>query len=129
MKTIYFIAAISALTLVACKKENLEVKDHKDVQKFLKESLKITEIHIKRINDYLEVNDWTIDFEEIKEKLLEKINEVESSDDELDKKELKRVSFDPGDPEDIESLNVHYVAVTRPKNELYFMIYDSDKLD
>ena len=30
MKTIYFIAAISALTLVACKKENLEVKkvDH-----------------------------------------------------------------------------------------------------
>ena len=30
MKTIYYIAAISALTLVACKKENLEVKkvDH-----------------------------------------------------------------------------------------------------
>ena len=72
-------------------KENLEVKDHKDVQKFLKESLKITEIHIKRINDYLEVNDWTIDFEERKEKLLEKINEVENSDDELDKKELKEL--------------------------------------
>ena len=72
-------------------KENLEVKDHKDVQKFLKDSLKITEIHIKRINNYLEVNDWTIDFEERKEKLLEKINEVESSDDELDKKELKEL--------------------------------------
>ena len=70
-------------------KENAEVKDNKDVQKFLKESLKITDVHIKRINDYLEANDWTVDFEERKEKLLEKINLVEFSEDELDKRELK----------------------------------------
>ena len=54
-------------------------------------NLKITDIHVKRINDYLEVNDWTIDFEERKEKLLEKINIAEKSDDELDKKELKEL--------------------------------------
>lgn len=72
-------------------KENIEVKDNKEVQKFLKDSLKIIDIHVKRINDYLEVNDWTIDFEERKEKLLEKINIAENSDDELDKKELKEL--------------------------------------
>ena len=54
---------------------------------------------------------------------------LEKNGIELDPKELKRISFDPGDPDDIESLNVHYVAVTRPKNELYFMAYDSDNLD
>jgi len=47
----------------------------------------------------------------------------------LDKKEIKKVSFDPGDPEDQEALNVHYVAVTRAKNELYFMMYDMNELD
>lgn len=47
---------------------------------------------------------------------------------ELDDKELKSLSFDPGDIEDLEAMNVHYVAITRPKHELYFMIYDEDKL-
>ena len=35
-------------------KENAEVKDNKDVQKFLKESLKITDVHIKRIRRKLD---------------------------------------------------------------------------
>ena len=43
---------------------------------------------------------------------------------ELDDKELKNLSFDPGNPDDEEAKNVHYVAITRPKNELYFMIID-----
>jgi superfamily I DNA/RNA helicase len=53
---------------------------------------------------------------------------LEKNGIELDAKELKKVSFDMGDPEDQEALNVHYVAVTRAKNELYFMIYDMDEL-
>lgn len=48
---------------------------------------------------------------------------------ELDEKELKSVSFDPGDIEDQESMNVHYVAITRPKHELYFMMYDTKNID
>lgn len=51
---------------------------------------------------------------------------LEHNSIELNPKEIKKVSFDPGDPDDQESLNVHYVAVTRAKNELYFMIYDED---
>jgi superfamily I DNA/RNA helicase len=43
---------------------------------------------------------------------------------ELDDKEFKKLSFNPDSPEDIEAKNVHYVAVTRPKNELFFMLYD-----
>ncbi len=46
---------------------------------------------------------------------------------ELDDKELKSVSFDPGDVEDLESMNVHYVAITRPKHELYFMMYEDSE--
>jgi DNA helicase-2/ATP-dependent DNA helicase PcrA len=44
----------------------------------------------------------------------------------LNNKELKALSFDPGDIQDEEAKNVHYVAVTRPKNELYFMIYNEN---
>jgi superfamily I DNA/RNA helicase len=45
---------------------------------------------------------------------------------ELDDKELKSLSFNPEDPEDNEAKNVHYVAITRPKHELYFMMYDEN---
>ena len=41
----------------------------------------------------------------------------------LTKKELKFFSFDESDPEDFESRNIHYVAITRPKKELYYMLY------
>ena len=47
---------------------------------------------------------------------------------ELEPKETKKISFDPSDIGDIESKNIHYVAVTRPKHELYFMIHDLDEL-
>jgi superfamily I DNA/RNA helicase len=49
---------------------------------------------------------------------------IEHNGLELDDKELKSLSFDPGDIEDTEAMNVHYVAITRPKHELYFMTYD-----
>ena len=44
----------------------------------------------------------------------------------LETKELKRMSFDPEDIEDRESKNIHYVAVTRPKDELYYMMVDEE---
>lgn len=39
---------------------------------------------------------------------------------------LKEISFDPyaDDDENFEAKNIHYVAVTRPKDELYYMIMD-----
>lgn len=40
----------------------------------------------------------------------------------LNKEQIKYVSFDPADPEDKEAMNIHYVATSRPKNEMYFMI-------
>jgi len=41
----------------------------------------------------------------------------------LDKKQLSRISFMPKDP-DVEPKNIHYVAVSRSKHSLYFMMYD-----
>lgn len=40
----------------------------------------------------------------------------------LPKKEFKKVSFEYDD-EDREEQNIHYVAVSRPKHKLYFMLY------
>ena len=52
--------------------------------------------------------------------ILEKNNIV------LESKELKRFSFDPEDYEDVESKNIHYVAVTRPMEELYYLMVDEE---
>jgi DNA helicase-2/ATP-dependent DNA helicase PcrA len=41
----------------------------------------------------------------------------------LTDEQKKKYSFDPDDEEDFESRNVFYVAITRPKNSLYFMAY------
>ena len=41
----------------------------------------------------------------------------------LPKKMREKITFDPYDEDDIEPKNIHYVAVSRPKNNLYFMIY------
>ncbi len=41
----------------------------------------------------------------------------------LTDEQKKKCSFDPDDEEDFESRNVFYVAITRPKNSLYFMAY------
>lgn len=40
---------------------------------------------------------------------------------------LNYCSFDPNKEKDFESKNVHYVAISRPKHELYFMLYLSKK--
>lgn len=36
--------------------------------------------------------------------------------------QFKEISFDPANPDDYEARNVHYVAVSRPKKELYYML-------
>ncbi len=40
----------------------------------------------------------------------------------LSKKQLEKISFDPDEEEDIEPRNIHYVAVSRSKHKLYFMV-------
>ena len=41
----------------------------------------------------------------------------------LTKKQLEKISFDPTDDQNIEPRNIHYVAVSRSKHKLYFMIW------
>jgi superfamily I DNA/RNA helicase len=41
----------------------------------------------------------------------------------LTKKQVAQISFDPDDDDDVEPRNIHYVAVSRSKHKLYFMIY------
>jgi DNA helicase-2/ATP-dependent DNA helicase PcrA len=41
----------------------------------------------------------------------------------LTKKQVAQISFDPDDDNDVEPKNIHYVAVSRSKHKLYFMIY------
>lgn len=43
----------------------------------------------------------------------------------IPKEYLSAFSFDAADENDYESKNVHYVAVSRAKDELYFMIFDN----
>jgi len=40
----------------------------------------------------------------------------------LTKKQLEKITFDPEEQEDIEPRNIHYVAVSRSKHKLYFMV-------
>jgi len=44
--------------------------------------------------------------------------------DKLSTKQLKKISFNPADEEDTEAKCVHYVAVSRSKHNLYYMVYD-----
>lgn len=41
----------------------------------------------------------------------------------LTKKQIAQISFDPEDDDYVEPRNIHYVAVSRSKHKLYFMIY------
>ena len=41
----------------------------------------------------------------------------------LTKKQIAQISFDPDDEDEVEPRNIHYVAVSRSKHKLYFMIY------
>jgi superfamily I DNA/RNA helicase len=43
----------------------------------------------------------------------------------IPKEYLSLISYDPDDIDDYESKNVHYVSVSRAKNELFFMIMDN----
>jgi DNA helicase-2/ATP-dependent DNA helicase PcrA len=42
----------------------------------------------------------------------------------LSKKQMQRVTFDPLEQYDLEPKNIHYVAVSRAKHGLYYMLYD-----
>jgi DNA helicase-2/ATP-dependent DNA helicase PcrA len=41
----------------------------------------------------------------------------------LSKKQLEAITFDPNDEVDVEPKNIHYVAVSRSKHKLYFMVF------
>lgn len=41
----------------------------------------------------------------------------------LTKKQLEAITFDPDDEVDVEPKNIHYVAVSRSKHKLYFMVF------
>ena len=45
----------------------------------------------------------------------------------LEPEQLKLVSFNPEDEEDVESKNIHYVGSTRSKKELYFLMIIAKK--
>ena len=40
----------------------------------------------------------------------------------LTKKQLEKITFDPDDEINVEPRNIHYVAVSRSKHKLYFMV-------
>ena len=40
----------------------------------------------------------------------------------LSQKQLEKITFDPDEEDDIEPRNIHYVAVSRSKHKLYFMV-------
>jgi len=42
----------------------------------------------------------------------------------LSPKQLSRLTFNPKDEEDAEPRNIHYVAVSRAKHGLFYMLYD-----
>ncbi len=44
--------------------------------------------------------------------------------DKLNDKQLAKISFNPSDEEDLEPKCVHYVAVSRSKHNLYYMVFD-----
>ena len=44
---------------------------------------------------------------------------------EIPKEYMSAISFDPNDELDYESKNIHYVAVSRAKDEIYFMVFDN----
>ena len=42
----------------------------------------------------------------------------------MSKKQLAKITFDPDDDNDLEPKNIHYVAVSRSKKGLYYMLYN-----
>lgn len=75
-----------------------------------------TSIHKSKGREY----DMCIVVNSIAEEVLQENGVFEK----MSEKQLERVSFIMGEPEDQESQNIHYVAVSRSKHSLYFMMYD-----
>lgn len=42
----------------------------------------------------------------------------------LSEKQLAKITFDPNDEDDVEPRNIHYVAVSRSKHGLFYMLYN-----
>ena len=64
-------------------------------------------------------NDW-------KNKLLTSLKEaLKENNLEIPKEYMSLISFDPDDELDYESKNIHYVAISRANEELYFMVFDN----
>jgi ATP-dependent exoDNAse (exonuclease V) beta subunit len=102
------------------EKMKLYFKDNEDsIIKFIEENKNqtsfITTIHKakgREFNKCVVVNS-----------LSEDIVNYNGLEDKINKKLIEHMSFDVNCEDDFEDKNVHYVAISRPKNELYFMLY------
>ena len=106
----------------ALKNKLLKLKDvfesDKDVIHFIERNKKsnkfITSIHKSKGREF----DVTVVVNSLPPELLEKY----PSYTKLSKKQLEKITFDPYDEENIEGRNVHYVAVSRARHKIYFMM-------
>jgi DNA helicase-2/ATP-dependent DNA helicase PcrA len=85
------------------------IEQHQDSNKF------ITTIHKSKGREF----DTCVVVNSIAPELLEKNPNYSK----LTKKQVEAISFDPTDDFDVEPRNIHYVAVSRSKHKLYFMVY------
>jgi len=85
------------------------IEQHQDSNKF------ITTIHKSKGREF----DTCVVVNSIAPELLEKNPNYSK----LTKKQIEAISFDPDDDFDVEPRNIHYVAVSRSKHKLYFMVY------
>lgn len=93
-------------------------EDEKDIIHFIernKNSNKlITTIHKSKGREF----DICVVINSISPLLLEELGIYET----MSKKKLEKISFDMDDEVNVESRNIHYVAVSRSKHKLYFMV-------
>lgn len=85
------------------------IEQHQNSNKF------ITTIHKSKGREF----DTCVVVNSIAPELLEK----NPNYNKLTKKQIESISFDPDDEFDVEPRNIHYVAVSRSKHKLYFMVY------
>jgi superfamily I DNA/RNA helicase len=85
------------------------IEQHQDSNKF------ITTIHKSKGREF----DTCVVINSIAPELLEKNPNYSK----LTAKQIASISFDPSDEDDVEPRNIHYVAVSRSKHKLYFMVY------
>lgn len=85
------------------------IEQHQNSNKF------ITTIHKSKGREF----DTCVVVNSIAPELLEKNPNYSK----LTAKQIASISFDPDDEDDVEPRNIHYVAVSRSKHKLYFMVY------